>query len=433
MAKSATTYKFIFITVCLSAISAFCYAAEEFVPYSIKAEPIVGYIYPHDKNLISPVVKGPAIGGQVAFEWHTDGSRQWHLDFNKPTVGVALQVLDLSNPDILGQMIAPYAYINIPMVRSRVVDFNAMIAGGFGFCTKPCDLEAARNDPRRDMKKMAADYNFIIGGPFTFNLQAGLNLDFHVHKDVTLTLGVGYNHFSSGSLFQPNSGLNLFQGQVGIKYSPVVRKLTKPVTAPKDTTKMKRWYGEVIASGGAKIIYFQDTKYYGCASLNVGGYYRTCRQHRIGLGVDVFYDGAFTTTAKQDGSGKWVPDKTNTNFKKTFTTEDKFANKLRVGIDIANELIIGRFMLGFQVGIYLYDPVKNMEPYDEAMKAANNGTSLNKGIFYAYTPDPNVEDGWNYFRLSFKYYITKHLLAQIAFKTHLQKVEFVEFGIGSWF
>ena len=90
-------------------------------------------------------------------------------------------------------------------------------------------------------------------------------------------------------------------------------------------------------------------------------------------------------------------------------------------------------MLGFQVGIYLYDPVKNMEPYDEAMKAANNGTSLNKGIFYVYTPDPNVEDGWNYFRLSFKYYITKHLLAQIAFKTHLQKVEFVEFGVGTWF
>lgn len=431
MAKSATTYWLIFIIICLSAISTLCYAADEFVPYSIKAEPIVGYIYPHDKDLISPVVKGPAIGGQVAFEWHTDGSRQWHLDFNKPMVGVALQVLDLSNPDILGQMIAPYAYINIPMVRSRVVDFNAMIAGGFGFCTKPCDLEAARNDPRRDMKKMAADYNFIIGGPFTFNLQAGLNLDFHVHKDVTLTLGVGYNHFSSGSLFQPNSGLNLFQGQVGVKYSPVVRKLTKPVTAPKDTTKMKRWYGEVIASGGAKIIYFQDTKYYGCASLNVGGYYRTCRQHRIGLGVDVFYDGAFTTTAKQDGSGKWVPDKTNTNFKKTFTAEDKFANKLRVGIDIANELIIGRFMLGFQVGIYLYDPVKNMEPYAKAQEAANNGKSLNKGVFYSY--DPDKEDGWNYFRLSFKYYITKHLLAQIAFKTHLQKVEFVEFGIGTWF
>ena len=73
----------------------------------------MGYIYPHDKDVVSPIVKGPAIGGQIAFEWHTDGSRQWHLDFNRPTVGVALQVLDLSNPQKLGQMIAPYAYINV--------------------------------------------------------------------------------------------------------------------------------------------------------------------------------------------------------------------------------------------------------------------------------------------------------------------------------
>ncbi len=430
MAKSATTYRLIFIIICLSAISTPCYAADEFVPYSIKAEPIVGYIYPHDKNIVTPIVKGPAIGGQVAFEWHTDGSRQWHLDFNRPTVGVALQVIDLSNPRKLGQMIAPYAYINIPMVHSRVVDFNAMIGAGFGFCTKPCDLDAARKDPR-SINEKAGDYNFIIGGPFTFNLQAGLNLDFHVSKEVTLTLGVGYNHYSSGSLFQPNAGLNIFQGQVGVKYSPVIRKVDKPVSAPKDTTKMKRWYGEVIASGGAKTLYYKDTQYYGCASLNIGGYYRTCRQHRIGLGVDLFYDGAFTTTAVQDANGKWVKDNTNTYFGKTFTTEDKFANKLRVGVDITNELTIGNFLLGFGVGVYLYDPVKNMEPYAKAQEAANNGKSLNKGVFYSY--DPDKEDGWNYFRLSCKYYITKHLLAQIAFKTHLQKVEFVEFGIGTWF
>ncbi|MBR4482881.1 MAG: acyloxyacyl hydrolase, partial [Paludibacteraceae bacterium] len=208
-------------TLILTMFTATAFAAEEFIPYSIKAEAVVGYIYPHDKDVVSPIVKGPAIGGQIAFEWHTDGSRQWHLDFNRPTVGVALQVLDLSNPQKLGQMIAPYAYINIPMVRSRVVDFNFMAGAGFGFCTKPCDVEGARKDPR-SIKEKAADYNFIIGSPFSFNLQAGLNLDFHVSQDVTLTLGVGYNHFSNGSLFQPNTGLNMFQGQVGVKYSPVI-------------------------------------------------------------------------------------------------------------------------------------------------------------------------------------------------------------------
>ncbi|MCQ2336938.1 MAG: acyloxyacyl hydrolase [Paludibacteraceae bacterium] len=397
------------------------------VPYSIKAEFVGGYIYPHDKNIVSPAVKGPSLGGQIAFEWHTDGSRQWHLDFNRPTIGLALQVIDLSNPKVLGQMIIPYTYINIPMVRSRVADFNFMIGGGFGFCTKPCDLEEAR---KHDSMQPSTN-NFIIGGPLTFNLQAGVNVDFHVHKQVDITLGVDYNHCSSGSLFQPNSGLNIFDGKVGLKYHPVIRKYDKPIEVKRDTTKLKRWYGEIIASGGAKTLYYKDTKYWGCASLNFEAFYRTCRQHRIGIGVDMFYDGAFTTTAVQGADGKWKSYDGNTHFGKTFTTEDKFLNKFRVGLNITNELMIGKLMIGFGFGVYLYDPVKNMEPFKDALNAANNGTSLKRGMFYAY--DIDKQDGWNYFRLSCKYYITKHLLAQIAFKTHLQKVEFVEFGIGTWF
>lgn len=409
-----------------------------FVPYSIKMEFNGGYIYPHDVNIVKPVAPngGPSLGGQVAFEWHTDGHKQWHRDFNYPTIGVALQVIDLHNPKVLGQMIAPYTYINIPMIRHRIADFNFMFGGGFGFCTKPCDRDGAVADPRGlkgddPAKNKAFDYNFIIGGPFTFNLQAGLNVDFHVCKQFDITLGVDYNHFSSGSLYQPNSGLNIFDGKIGLKYHPVMRDKSKVKPLKADTTKMKRWYGEVIASGGAKILYYKDNKYYGCASLNIGGYYRTCRQHRIGIGLDMFYNGAFTTTAVQGADGKWKSFDGNTHFGKTFTTEDKFLNKFRVGINITNEITIGNFLIGFGMGLYLYDPVKNMEPYKDAMAAANEGKSLNRGLFYSYNPDS--QDGWNYFRLSCKYYITKHLLAQIAFKTHLQKVEFVEFGIGTWF
>lgn len=412
--------------------------AENYAPYSIKVEGLAGYIYPHDVNIVKPVAPngGPSLGGQAAFEWHMDGHKQWHRDFNYPTVGVALQVIDLHNPDVLGQMIAPYAYINIPMIRHRIADFNFMFGGGFGFCTKPCDVEGARQDPRGlkgddPTKNKAFDYNFIIGGPFTFNLQGGLNVDFHVHPQVDVTVGIDYNHFSSGSLEQPNSGLNIFDGKIGVKYHPVLRDKStiKPMKA--DTTKMKRWYGEVIASGGAKILYYMDTQYYGCASLNIGGYYRTCRQHRIGLGLDMFYDGAFVQTGIQNSDGEWIEYTANTQYKKTYTKDDAFLNKFRVGLNITNELTIGNFLIGFGFGIYLYDPVKNMEPYNDAKAAANEGKSLNRGLFYGY--DIDKQDGWNYFRLSCKYYITKHLLAQIAFKTHLQKVEFVEFGIGTWF
>lgn len=392
---------------------------KTYAPYKIKAQFVGGWIYPHDKNTITPLVNGPALGAEIAFEWGMDGSKRWHRDYNLPDVGVMMQILDLGNPAITGQMISLGTYINLPMVKTDIVSFNIKIGGGAGFSTKPCDVQAAIADPR-SINDKAGDYNFAIGSVFSFNPTAGANLEIKVHPNISLAFDVAYNHFSNASLAQPNSGLNLFDGHVGLKYMPV-RKQLPPRTAMKDSisTKLKRWSGEVILSGGAKKLYYQDSRYFGCASLNVGGYYRTCRQHRVGLGLDLFYDGAYVPTANPDGSRNTE----FTKFARTYTTENLFANKLRFGINIANDLIIGRLMIGFQFGIYLYDPVKNMEPYDKAKAGETD-----KGIFYAY--DIQDEDGWNYFRILCKYYITDHFLANLSFKTHLQKVEFVEFGLG---
>lgn len=396
-------------------------AGDVYNPYKIKAQGVAGYIYPHDKSTVSPLVKGPALGAELAFEWGMDGSRSWHRDFNLPDVGIMLQVLDLGNPEITGQMVSVGTYINLPIVKTKIVSFNIKIGGGVGFCTKPTDLEAAIADPRSIADK-AADYNFAIGGVASFNPTAGVNLEVKVHNNVSLVMDVAYNHFSSASLAQPNSGLNLFNGHLGLKYLPMERP--NKIAEPRDSSAgYKRFGGDIILSGGAKKLYYKDTRYFGCASLNIQGHYRTCRQHRIGLGLDLFYDGAYMPTAVRNADGSYSETDEYTSFRRTFTTEDKFANKLRLGLNISNELVIGKLAVGFSFGIYLYDPVKNMEPWDEAAEG-----KVKKGLFYAY--DISKEDGWNYFRIGCKYYITPHLPVSLCFKTHLQKVEFVELGLG---
>ena len=185
----------------------------------------------------------------------------------------------------------------------------------------------------------------------------------------------------------------------------------------------------MILSGGFKKLYYKDSKYFGTASLNLEGYYHTCRQHRIGVGLDLFYDGAYAQTVAQDASGKYYWTDENTYFGRTFTPNNNFENKLRLGLNIANELTIGKFGIFAHFGIYLYDPVKNMEPGGEILQALNKGeTPKKKGVFYPY--DINKEDGWNYFRIGVKYHFTEHFLVNLSFKTHLQKVEFLELGVG---
>ncbi len=418
---------------------------KSFTAYKVKGQFIGGWIYPHDASIIKPLTKGPVLGGELAFELASDGSKQWHKDFNMPDLGFALQVLDLGNPEITGQMISLYPYINIPMVNSEKIRFNAKMGMGAAFCTKPCDLEAAIADPRA-IKQKAADYNFAIGGVFNFAISAGLNIEVPVHKNVSLTADVMFNHFSSASTSQPNSGFNMFNGYLGVKYlfneekllAPLVisggtrensSELDSPLVCTEIPNSLKRWSGEVILSGGFKKLYYKDNKYFGTASLNLEGYYHTCRQHRIGLGLDLFYDGAYAQTVAQDASGKYYWTKENTHFGRTFTPNNNFENKLRLGLNIANELTIGKVGIFFHLGLYLYDPVKNMEPGGEILEALNKGeTPKKKGLFYAY--DIDKEDGWNYFRLGVKYHITKDFLVNLSFKTHLQKVEFLELGLG---
>ena len=405
--------------------------AADFAPYKIKGQFIGGWIYPHDASIIKPLTKGPVLGGEIAFELASDGSKQWQKDFNMPDLGFALQVLDLGNPQITGQMISLYPYVNIPMVNSEKIRFNAKMGMGAAFATKPCDLDAAIADPRA-IKQKAAEYNFAIGGVFNFAISAGLNIEVPVHKNVSLTADVMFNHISSASTSQPNAGLNMFNGYVGLKYL-MERRNEKGEITPNSSlltpNSLKRWSGEVILSGGFKKLYYKDTKYFGTASLNLEGYYHTCRQHRIGVGLDLFYDGAYAQTVAQDASGKYYWTDENTYFGRTFTPNNNFENKLRLGLNIANELTIGKVGIFAHFGIYLYDPVKNMEPGGEILQALNKGeTPKKKGLFYPY--DINKEDGWNYFRIGVKYHFTEHFLVNLSFKTHLQKVEFFELGLG---
>lgn len=404
--------------------------AADFAPYKIKGQFIGGWIYPHDASIIKPITKGPVLGGEIAFELASDGSKQWQKDFNMPDLGFALQVLDMGNPEITGQMISLYPYINIPMVNSEKIRFNAKMGMGAAFATKPCDIEAAIADPRA-IKQKAAEYNFAIGGVFNFAIAAGMNIEVPVHKNLSLTADVMFNHISSASTSQPNSGFNMFNGYLGVKYlfNEEVAVSGTSTSSVTETPKQKKWSGEVILSGGVKKLYYKDTKYFGTASLNLEGYYHTCPQHRIGVGLDLFYDGAYAQTVAQNEAGKYYWTDENTYFGRTFTPNNNFENKLRLGLNIANELTIGKVGIFAHFGIYLYDPVKNMEPGGEILETLNKGeTPKKKGFIYPY--DINKEDGWNYFRIGVKYHFTPNFLVNLSFKTHLQKVEFFELGVG---
>ena len=215
------------------------------------------------------------------------------------------------------------------------------------------------------------------------------------------------------------------EGLYEVPEPKVPRKLYEGVDKP--------WAVEVSLTGGAKQNYYKDNmngqRFYGAATMKAAAYWVPVGIFRIGAGFDAFYDGYYR--AVNDEFAAANPEGTPvTYFGKTYLRESTIKNCWRMGLSIQPEFIVGHLTAGIHVGFYLYDPVKNLEPYEEVKQ--NGGESLHRGVFYAYdfTKASNYQDGWCYMQFVLKYHVLDHLFVQLGLKTHGVRAEFIDAGLG---
>lgn len=374
--------------------------------YSIKAEFIYGVIQKHTSHLEN-LIKDPVMGSEIDIEWQTNSKKPWNRYFNFPVVGVGAVWLNLGNPQKLGNAFALYPYVNIPLWRTR--HFGLYLKGGAGvsYLTK-----TYYNTNKDQLGNTLSLYNtnFAIGSNLNVYFSGGGSLDIPLGKGFSLASEFTWNHMSNGSFIAPNTGLNLLNGFFGLRYNPNYSKTNRqkdrcPCDLERDLSL------ELTVSGGSRQRYYGDNKSFPIGSMYLSLFKPMTNYYRLGLGADVFYDGIFTNAG------------VSSSFKRTYITSDELKNKIRAGISIQNELIFGKLTAGIHIGVYLYNPIKNLEPYVNA-----EAGTLKKPIIYSYNIDN--EDGWLYTRARFKYDISNHIFASVGLKTHLQKAEFIEWGLG---
>lgn len=409
------------LLICLISLSGTTLYAQTFQNYKIKAEYMYGTILKHNKHLEN-LVKGPAMGGEVAVEFQTMGEKSWHQYLNFPVIGAGLVFMDYSNSEMLGQGVALYPYMNVPLVRTRYFNLNLKPGAGISFLNKrysntphtPGTLSGPNSEPNQA--------NAAIGSVVNVFLTLGGNLEIPITHGFSFTAEYAWNHVSNGSIVQPNSGINMLNAYAGLKYEPNYKN--RGALVKKDIPNLPRKFNFYItASGGVRELYYQDNKKYGIASLTFSAHHPLANWYQMGVGADVFYDGVFGAINAPENSPRVA-----TKYKKTYIESNEFKNKIRAGISWQHEFIVGRLTAGFHFGLYLYDPIKNLE----SLKFDDNKHMIKptekKPLIYKY--DINKADGWLYTRAVAKYAITEHFFASIALKTHLQKAEFIEWGLG---
>lgn len=372
--------------------------------YSIKIEGIYGNIIAHDQHVKELILK-PVTGSELSIEFQTMGEKPWQQFNAFPILGVGTVWLNLGNPQRLGNAFALYPYISFPLIRTNYIKLNLKTGAGISYVTKT--YYNTNTDSLGNILPSLIGTNGAIGSALNVYFSGGGSLEIPITRGFSFMAEYTWNHISNGSAIAPNSGLNLLNGFVGLKYFPNYKKNYFKLEKCLEITP--RIYSfELIASGGFRQLYYKDNATFPIASIRMGVYRPLTNYYRMGLGIDAFYDGAFNGVSQ---------------FERTYITSDELKNKIRVGVSWQHEILLGRLIAGIDFGLYIYDPLKNLSPY----KDAKNG-NLNKPLIYPYNID--TEDGWFYTRMTIKYALNKHYFISLGLKTHLQKAEFIEWGIG---
>lgn len=385
-------------------------------------------------------IQRPVLGGQFAVEFLPTG--RWHClqQWNNASIGVGVSYLNLGNDAYLGSAIAAYGYMNQPFYNGTHFRIGVRPTVGLAAATKtyrntlPPGVTPYTTAKGGDGKLIA---NWSIGSILNAYLAMELFMDFPIKDGWEITLSGGWHHISNGSFMHPNAGYNMFGGELGVRYHPDIHNYTAP--EPDVPRKLydgvdKPWAVEISATGGAKQNYYADNQhgqlFFGAATIKAAAYWVPVSIFRLGGGVDAFYDGYYAAVNHAYASDN--PGAAITYFGKTYLAKSEVKNCFRVGVSIQPEFIIGRLTAGIHVGFYVFDPIKNLEPYAEAKEAADAGQPLNRGIFYSYdfSKASNYQDGWCYMQFVLKYHVLDHLFVQLGLKTHGVRAEFIDAGLG---
>jgi hypothetical protein len=393
---------------------------------SVAASMQMGAVMPDGK--VDKVVAAPG-------EWHApvwgvdvnvDFAPDWQAlqDWNNATVGVGLSYWNMGHEQ-LGHAIAPYAYLDIPLVRLRHFEWGLRPGLGAAFMTK-----TYRNTvPDGHMFVDVQGANQCIGSVTNLYFPEEMYINVPMADGWALTLAGGWYHISNGSIRQPNSGYNIFAGELGVKKvldgcpgglqdgsgaAYKGRVIGEGIGA-------KKWSIAVAGTMGGRQVYYRDQQTFMVGSMHAAAYWHAHRVFRLGGGVDVYYDGAYVQR--------------ETHFGKTNLALAQPGDCWRVGVSLQPELMVGNFTIGLHAGAYMYDPVKALEPQwrEDGLPTER----LDKPIFYAYdllnAGSAGYPDGWLYTEVVLRYHLPWHVFVQAMMKSHLTKVEFVSLGVGFWY
>lgn len=333
----------------------------------IKATVSPGFVLEH-RSTIGHLVKGYPTIYEFDFGKPTAGNKLWHLENNKPDLGISFTVLDFKNPSQLGYLYAIVPYADIPLNKKEKVSRVVMrLCWGITYLSKSFD-------EKQNHKNIAigSHVNSFVQFKWLWHIPLSENLRFEP--------GFSFTHASNGRGKVPNLGLNVVSLNAGLNY--IIRSKKKVDVSRIDSSTKVKSRNEILTYTSFGFNQREISAPLLYAWTGSFTYYRNVRNtHKFGIGTDVFIDQNYLV-----------------DYKEKFDKSAKGIDNTRIAVKLCYAYNLGRVSFPVELGYYTYQKVK--------------------------------PDGFVMSRIGVRYYDPSGFVALMGLRTHSAVAYDFEYGIG---
>lgn len=364
--------------------------------FSFRVQSVMGQYLGPSGNIVEIDPNAPT-GLNFGIEYPSARQRPWQQYLNDPTVGLGMSYLNLGN-DVMGEAVALYPYIMIDALDTDYFQLRLKVAAGLTAVNGHYKATVNQEIPNKTFGSLINSY-----------LNAGLGLDIPLSRNLSLNGEFGFTHISNGRTVEPNKGVNILYGGVGLvaTLNPEEEQVKKPI---KFEDLPYKWSLNITAAAGAQNADMTDDRKFFISTFHVGGVYSLTNWYGVGVGMDVFYNDAI---GNETNRGLFCTDHDYTS-----------AEKTRVGLGLNNEIRFGDMVALVDWGVYVINPSRHY--YNHTHDTQGHDSKL--PLFYK-TNGPGSQECFHYIRFGVKYRIWDNWHLQALAKTHRHICEYIEFGL----
>lgn len=356
----------------------FAQAAEPGAGFAVESNFIYGKVLKHSEKFTAPIPDHSSAFEINALQ-QTYGTKPWQQRRKFPLVGFGFTYTHYGIDSVYGNCFAIYPILQLPIVRGKKLEWTARLGFGLGYITEHFERVPGWDTLNNAISSHVNNFTTI-----------STDLRYHINEHLDLQAGANFSHVSNAALKQPNLGVNMYGGHIGLRYFPVTSKPKKIIADLPDLSN--RWLFEGRMGIAFNQAGFTDGPMY---PIYIGSVYvsrRWLSKNKMFLGIDYSYHTniyAFLRNNELD-------------------VGEEAKNSSKSAIFVGNEFLFGRVGIMLQVGYYIKQAALRLDPYYEKL-------------------------GGNLYLVQNEKGPLKEMFVSVLLKTHKTQAELAELGIGFGF